>query len=231
MTAAVLFDCGGTLLGLEPSAAAIYRETIAETLGVDLDPAAVALAYRAAEFAVRQSAVMLRGTDKEDFYVRFNRTVGLWLGLDADFDRLGPALRVAFRARRAWRPFADVEASLDELTATGYRLAVVSNWDANLAELLEAHDLARNFERIYDSATLGREKPDPRIFEPVLAGLGLEPGECVYIGDDYGLDAVAARGAGLTPILVDRDGSYGAADCAIVGSLTELGARIGAAGD
>jgi putative hydrolase of the HAD superfamily len=51
--------------------------------------------------------------------------------------------------------------------------------------LLEAVGLREHFDFVIDSALVGVEKPDPRIFRMGLERLGVAPEEAVYVGDIY----------------------------------------------
>ena len=68
--------------------------------------------------------------------------------------------------------------------------------------LLEAAGLAPHLEFVLDSAEIGVEKPDPRIFHAATDRLGLPPAACAYVGDIYEIDVVGAERAGLSPVLI-----------------------------
>ena len=53
-----------------------------------------------------------------------------------------------------------------------------------------------------DSAVVGFEKPDPRIFQAALTALGVAPGEAVFVGDSPSRDMAGARGLGMPHVLV-----------------------------
>jgi HAD superfamily hydrolase (TIGR01509 family) len=60
------------------------------------------------------------------------------------------------------------------------------------------------FEVVAASLVVGVEKPDPRIFDWTLARLGVEPKDCLHIGDSEEDDAVGAQNAGIPYRLIDR---------------------------
>ena len=68
--------------------------------------------------------------------------------------------------------------------------------------LLEGAGLSTFLEFVVDSAEVGVEKPDPRIFHAATGHLDLAPSACAYVGDIYEIDILGARAAGLTPILI-----------------------------
>ena len=111
--------------------------------------------------------------------------------------------------------------ALEGLLERGYRLAVISNADGRVEELIRSVGLHDLFEFVLDSEVVGVEKPDPRIFHEGTSRLGLDPGECLYVGDLYPVDVVGARNAGLEAVLVDPTGKL---DRPVekVGSVLEL---------
>ena len=88
--------------------------------------------------------------------------------------------------------------AMDELISMGKLLLVLtSRTHTELKHLLESdHLLAKRVEAFYYRDNTAYHKPDPRAFDELLATHGLEPSECVYIGDSVG-DAQSAKGAGL----------------------------------
>jgi len=86
------------------------------------------------------------------------------------------------------------------------RLGIISNWDSRLRSLLEALDLAREFDSITVSFEAGAEKPSRAIFEHALASLGVGPSEAFHVGDDPVSDLEGPHGAGMRAALLVRQG-------------------------
>jgi len=115
------------------------------------------------------------------------------------------------RTHHLWRrAMPGMPAALATLRARGYRVAAVSNSDGRAAALLADLGLGDAFECVIDSQDVGVEKPDPRIFAPALARLGLPAAACAYVGDLAPVDVVGARAAGMWPVLFDAYGAYDA---------------------
>jgi HAD superfamily hydrolase (TIGR01549 family) len=90
-----------------------------------------------------------------------------------------------------------------ELGARGIGVAVLSNSEGRLAELLAEIGIADAFAAVIDSGRVGIEKPDRRIFDHTLAVLGAsEPG--IHIGDSWPADVMGALGAGWRAIWFGR---------------------------
>ena len=111
-----------------------------------------------------------------------------------------------------------------------YRLAVISNADGKIAEVLERCGIADCFETITDSGIVGKEKPHPAIFQTALKSMGVGAGESLYIGDVYSVDYVGSTGAGMQAILFDVCGAYKDDDRRRVESLAELVLLLAGAG-
>lgn len=93
--------------------------------------------------------------------------------------------------------------TLAALHTRGYRLAIISNADGEVPAAMARLGVAEYFEHIIDSALVGVEKPDPRIFAMTLEKLHLPGATCLYVGDHYDNDVIGARDAGLVPVLLD----------------------------
>jgi HAD superfamily hydrolase (TIGR01509 family) len=112
-----------------------------------------------------------------------------------------------------WRKVPDgMVAALAELRARGVPVAVVSNSEGQLQTLFDNLGLGDAFDLVIDSHHVGVEKPDPRIFEPVLARFGVAAADTLHLGDTFATDVVGARAAGMRVALIDPfahyDGQY-----------------------
>ena len=47
-------------------------------------------------------------------------------------------------------------------------------------------------------------KPDPRIYLRACDELGVEPGECLYVGDGANDELAGAQRVGMRPVLIHR---------------------------
>lgn len=113
---------------------------------------------------------------------------------------------------RFYRLFPETVEVLEELRRRGYEMSILSNNSSLMIDQLTHLELGRFFPVVSYSEEVGVEKPHPRIFHAVLARLGRNPAETVYVGDSYRADVVGATAAGIVPVLVDRDGRHGATD-------------------
>jgi len=101
-----------------------------------------------------------------------------------------------------------VVATLENLKSQGYRMAVISNSEGSVEQILQDLGLRVFFEVVIDSFIVGVEKPDARIFEITLERLGWERADTIYVGDIFYVDVWGANQAGLGAIHLDKQGLY-----------------------
>lgn len=98
--------------------------------------------------------------------------------------------------------------ALSELRATGVKVVVVSNSEGTLAELFARLGIMAAFDAVLDSAVVGVEKPDPRIFAIASERAGVPASRALHLGDTFATDVVGARRAGVRVALIDPFGHY-----------------------
>src|SRR4051794_5873307 len=198
---ALLLDCLGTLLRLDPPAPRLRAALLART-GLDIAPPAAEAAMRA-EIAYYR-AHLHEAVDRpalDDLRDRCSEVVRAALPALAPVP--AATVRAALLEALRFEPFPDVVPALGALRAAGVRLVVVSNWDVSLHEVLARTGLDVLLDGAVASAEVGAAKPDPR---PVLRGLevaGAAPAEAWLVGDTPEADVEGARAAGVEPVLVD----------------------------
>ena len=221
MTRAVLFDAIGTLIAIEPPAPHLQR-SLAGRLGCERTLEECAAAMRAEGAHYR--AHCISGRDEESLAALRLGCAGVLareLGLAHDPRAVVPCLLDALH----FSAYPDVASVLCELSALGYRLAVVSNMDCSLSAVLAGCGIGAHFEAVVDAATTGWGKPHLAPFERALTELGCAPEAAVHVGDDPSTDVEGARLVGIRGILLDRSGSTAGA----LGTLAELGTLLAVA--
>jgi HAD superfamily hydrolase (TIGR01549 family) len=103
-----------------------------------------------------------------------------------------------------------------------FRIAVISNADGKIEQVLSRCGIADCFESITDSGIVGVEKPRREIFEAALRSMNATADESLYVGDVYSVDYVGAQNAGMHAILFDVAGAYRDRPEPRVESLAEL---------
>ena len=171
-------------------------------------------------------------TEADDTFTLYLRTLiaGLLPSESQEPARLAtelvPVLRGPGRERLWSYVLPGVPEALAELASLGARLAVVSNSDGTVENVLRGCGLRGHVEAVFDSQRVGYEKPDPRLFLHALESTGARPARTLHVGDLYSVDVEGARAAGLHAALLDPYGDWQDADCARFEDLTEVSARF-----
>lgn len=204
---AVTFDAGQTLVELDPEMLAARLGERGVIVAPAVIDAAGPVAWRHHEQQVAGGAVH-----------PWKQLVTAWLAeagvAVAAIPGLVDWLWDEQPTRNLWRrAVAGMREVVEELHQAGLPLAVLSNSEGKLAELLVELDWARYFVAIADSGKLGVAKPDPAIFAWTVAQLGVPAASVVHIGDSLAADVDGALAAGLRAVwfhpaahpLPDRD--------------------------
>lgn len=219
---ALLLDAMGTLVQLERPVGRL-RRGLHERLGLAVDGGRAEKALRA-EIAFYR-AHHLEGSDPTSLVdLRGRCTEVLRAGLGAEAARVAAdELEAVMLDALSFRAFDEVPAALRRLRAGGVSLIVVSNWDCSLPSALAEAGLAGAVDAVVSSAALGVAKPAPALFAHALRLAAVDPGQAWHAGDSPHEDVAGARAAGVTPVLVARDGGLAAPDDVwIVHSLDEV---------
>lgn len=95
-------------------------------------------------------------------------------------------------------------AKILELKGAGYKVAILSNYTAELRSVLEEQGILEHFDEVFVSSELGCQKPDPQAFAAVCNGLNIKSAEMVFI-DDTTKSLETAKAVGYTPILFESN--------------------------
>jgi putative hydrolase of the HAD superfamily len=96
--------------------------------------------------------------------------------------------------------------TLEAIRARGARVGLISNCTEEVADVWPDTAFAHLFDHAVFSATAGLAKPDPAIYLLAAEGLGVEPEECLFVGDGANDELRGARDVGMTPVLIHREG-------------------------
>jgi FMN phosphatase YigB (HAD superfamily) len=131
------------------------------------------------------------------------------LGLPESVDDLVSRYYVQYK--ELLTPDAEVQSSLGDLRAAGWRICIVTNGPAShQCEKADRLGLLPCVDGFCSSGHLGLSKPDRRIFVEGLRRAGApDPDSCVseswMVGDSPGADMVGARHCGLGTVWMHRD--------------------------
>ncbi len=207
----VFFDAAGTLFKVRGSVGAIYNR-IAQKFGVTSDEKEVETDFRAAFQAKSLEGFPPRAVlglqAEKDWWFEVVRRVFAGLmqpqALEAYFDEVFET----FRGAASWELYPDTRECLESLRSRGYRLAVLSNFDSRLFDVLANLRIDSYFEQVVLSWHAGSAKPDPSLFFKALEAMHVAARRSAHVGDSLRDDAAGASAAGLAAVLLDRDGRY-----------------------
>ena len=155
----------------------------------------------------------LSSTWKSERDVSLESHLGLFLeglGLELDDDLIEIIREPYAHALLHFRPqLIDGAADLLKgLQKQGYRIGLISNTGRTpgrtMRIVLEDYDISGCFDAMIFSDEIGYIKPNRKIFEKALAGLGTLPEKAVHVGDHPLLDVYGARACGWKAIHFTR---------------------------
>ncbi|MCX6001019.1 MAG: HAD-IA family hydrolase [Chloroflexi bacterium] len=226
MIKAVFFDFFNTLVYFDPPREKHYADTAAE-FGVRITPEAIAAAlpeadawWRAENF--RSTIKDREQSSKFDAY----RGYGLRILRDADNtvspDQALQILAGAFSVGFKFKNYDDSLPALGALKGKKMQMGVISNIGEQIDSYLDKAGFTGYFAHKITSFEAGCDKPQPQIFQLALKRAGIAAAEALFVGDQYDLDVIGARSAGIKPILINRDGAGGDYDCAVINHLSQV---------
>ncbi len=217
---AVLLDAGGTLIHMPTSREEILQR-LCRDLGLSITLEQAAAASLASERYYVRNYLGYDG-DQGEFWRRYHGEALMHLGIEDPTGEKAAYISYGFGAAELWSPFEDAPDVCSRLRSMGLSLGVVSNAPTSLTDWLARTGLLPLFDTVVISQAVGIEKPDPRIFQMALQRLGVPPEGALFVGDLYEVDVLGARAAGITGILIDRNGTNEARDCPVIRGLDEL---------
>ncbi|MEO6318489.1 MAG: HAD family hydrolase [Acidimicrobiales bacterium] len=217
---AVSLDVGGVLVVPDHGALA----DALDRLGVGYDRSAFGRGHYLAMAAADRAA-----SASEDF------TDYLW-GFLAAVEVTEPDRRRAHDALQArlhtpiWcQPVPGSRAGVAQLVDAGVRLAVTSNSDGRVEDLLRRHEWVQVgdgpgavVEVVTDSGIVGVAKPDARVFRATIDALALAPERVLHVGDSVHYDVEGAAAVGMQVVHMDPYELCDSTDHAHVRTLGEV---------
>jgi len=210
----IFFDVGGTLLKANPSIGGVYSE-VAARYGIHVDPEQVEQAARKNFWEMlernRKEGGLPHTLSLEQAKAWWRVIVRRSFGTAADsprFEAFYQAVFDEFARPERYSLFPEVEALLQDLRAEGFRLGVISNWDARLRMIFDGYGLTPQFDTIVISCEVGAEKPHLKIFETArerALGGSQATLPLLHVGDSREDDYAGAVASGFDARIVERD--------------------------
>jgi FMN phosphatase YigB (HAD superfamily) len=86
--------------------------------------------------------------------------------------------------------------------AQHFKVGIAGQYGSDLLELLEREGLLNHFAYRLTQDDFDITKPDPRYLERIAGACGVEPVECIMVGDRIDNDIIPAKMLGMTTVLV-----------------------------
>lgn len=227
MIRAIFFDFYNTLGKFDPPREELQARACGE-FGIQVTPEGIARGYALADAYMAQEVAKLPLLERDsrntkEFFAEYQRLILEGAGVQVSHEL---ALKVITRLREfsyGYALFDDVIPTLDMLKKQGFILALLSNNDGDINKLCDELGLYSYLDFAINSQDVGASKPHPPIFLEALRRAQVEPEEALYVGDQYETDVEGARGVGIHPVLLDRDGlKKNVQDCPRIEGLVEL---------
>ncbi|WP_284141185.1 MULTISPECIES: HAD-IIIA family hydrolase [unclassified Virgibacillus] len=197
----IWFDLGYTLVHLNREE--IYHQLLKEE-GIDRSVEDLAVAFHLTDkYFMREHPGFLsnKGTDFYDvYYSKLHNFIGI---------SLPPFPPHEVNEKMEWQIYSETIPALQALTASGYRLGLISNWDQTARTILQKTGIEPFMEQIIISSDLQIEKPDEKIFTHALQQARVSASECLYVGDNYYDDVIGSNRVGMDCVLINAHGITG----------------------
>ncbi len=208
---AILFDWVDTLALMEPDWSQIWIKALHE-MDVELSKKEMIRGIFSAERQVPEGRPLkwTESSDEDDF-IRYLQIVLEEAG--GRIPERAILLETVKRIRQwfsdsSFSLFDDVMPAMETLKNRGIILGVISNMYDSLMPICNALKMSNLLDFTLTSGEAGVSKPEPGIFLQALKKAGTTDIETIYVGDQYEMDILGARGAGLKTVLIDRYNRY-----------------------
>jgi len=125
------------------------------------------------------------------------------LGCLATDAQIKAASDIRFRfMQRTLTPRRGVLDTLAQLKAEGYKIGLITDCSSELPNLWPSTPFAPLIDMAVFSCHVGVRKPNPKIYRLACKRLGVEPQDCLYIGDGSSQELTGASAVGMQPLLI-----------------------------
>ena len=212
MIKAVLFDFYNTLASYYPPREEVYINACRE-LGINVQAKDLFSSLAIADIFYRnensRSAIEKRAPEAQiNFYVEYIDKIVGGAGVHLSRDQ---ALKILTRIKECkweFRVYTDSLPTLETLKKRGLTLGLISNVAQDMEATYTKLGLQPYLNFKVTSAEVGYDKPRPEIFQAALKKAKVKPKEALYVGDQYQIDVVGARGVGIIALLIDRNNYF-----------------------
>jgi putative hydrolase of the HAD superfamily len=227
---AIIFDWFNTLACYEPPREEIHSRILKE-FGIVIEPVKlISPLLEADRYFFGESAILpIRKRSVEEIdslYTKYEEILMTEAGIKFEKglpakvyhkgkDRFGDNLKFVL--------FEDVLPTMGQLQKRKLIIGLLTNLAKDMAPLVRQLGLKSYLNFVTTPHDAGADKPDPKIFLVALDKAGINADEAIYVGDQYKVDILGARNAGIKAIMIDRYNLFtGSPDFPRITSLSEL---------
>jgi putative hydrolase of the HAD superfamily len=137
------------------------------------------------------------------------RFICMELDIDVTEEQIQRAAHIRLDySRSALEPRADTIDTIKQLKAANIKTALISDCTGDIPMVWESTKFAGILDATVFSCEVNAKKPDPAIYRAATERLGVNPGECLFVGDGGSEELSGARQLGMTAVLI-RDPDEG----------------------
>ncbi|ORX99344.1 HAD-superfamily hydrolase [Basidiobolus meristosporus CBS 931.73] len=208
----ITFDAYGTLFTPKGTVAAQYARALGKC-GVHIEEQQIAHSFKQAFMKQAESFPnygKLHGLESREWWKSVVNNTFLGAGVSKEalhpvFEDTFKLIYDGFNSSEGYELYSDTKSLLKELRKTKVQLAVITNCDQRVTEVMDSLGILEDFEFVITSSGYGEEKPAPGIFHHAVDVAKVKPTETLHVGDDYAKDFEAAKRAGLHALYLERD--------------------------
>ena len=188
---AVIFDLWQTLVPWDQEQANRFYDSMADAVGIEPE---------------RFREAWLSGRKTREVGPIADHLRGLFdaLGAEPDLDEILDMRREW--TKRSLQPRPDALETLAELRRRGHRLGLISVCSQDVPHVWDETPFAGALDEVVFSCDVGVSKPDPRIYEIACERLGVEPTECLFVGDGANDELPGAERVGMAALQLRAPG-------------------------
>lgn len=207
---AVIFDLHHTLSALHKSVVDVIRESAAQ-VGIDLTGVSDAMILNGIAKSDRWMGEYVREHDLDihwgsqpEHWLGANRIMFREIGVDTP-DSLLVKFEHAFHHETRFGEYEyitdDAKRILKYLHDSGIKISLCTRRSNDPSPVLERGGISHYFTSVYWTFVHGYSKPYPYTLILAAADMGVNPKNCMFVGNYVWLDMVAAQRAGMIPVL------------------------------
>lgn len=205
-SSALVIDADGTLIHLSEAVGITYRRILGDFGYV--------VAQEAVDAAIKQewkSFVPHYLNSEQQYRTNIQREKQVWyqfiravlkrMDITATDSLIVESMYAEFAKGSSRKIDRELLVLLKEAKHRGFVVALATNNDLRILQIVEEFKLTDTFDRIFTAGQLGWKKPSTEFFTSLAASLSIPCRNIVHLGNDDALDVVAARAAGCRAVL------------------------------